>query len=406
MLIPIPTVCADAEFEQSFPMMKTDIPYKHITVLIMPTDYCNMNCIYCFNSRRTKEKKVISLDTVKKIFSATIPFYERIRFVWHGGEPLSMGLDFYKAAVRMQKEMNINGADIENSIQSNLTLLTDEYVKFFIEEKFNLGGSFDGTHNELTRHNSQGILRGRETAQKQGLRVGFICVVQSKNIDCLIDDYNWFKSKGINYTLNQYLSASSGEQDELFVPAQKYIHRICELFDYWVQDHSCNIQISYFNELVTYMLFKDKSLCCYNSCMGKHVGIHHNGDIYNCNRDFSEEYCYGNIYDYEDIRECFSSKGFNAMLKKAVKRRYSCKESCEIYDFCSGGCNNCSSICGDIAECNEYVCETTKGIYKHIEKRLEDLVLLSDEEVDRLNPILSKWLRTYHENKRKSGVCT
>lgn len=258
-----------------------EFPYEHISVLIMPTDYCNMNCVYCFNSRRTTEKQVMSEKTLRKIFETTIPYYKEINYIWHGGEPLSMGIQFYKKAISIQKELNIYGRKIKNSIQTNLTLLDDELAKFVVKEEIYIGSSFDGSQNEKTRHNTQKIIRGSELLRKHGGRNGFICVVQNHNIEYLIEDYAWFNSRKINYTINPYLvSPSEMENNPLFVPAEKYIHYINKFFDYWVKDTNCNIRISYFMDFINYILFKSKSLCCYNSCMGKHIGVHYDGKIY------------------------------------------------------------------------------------------------------------------------------
>lgn len=350
-----------------------NFPYKHLSVLIMPTDYCNMNCVYCFNGRKTNtEKKVISLETLEKIFSITIPFYDELKFIWHGGEPTSMGLDFYKAAIEMQKKFNSKNVKITNSIQTNLTLLDEDFVHFLIDNDIKIGSSFDGTQNHLTRHNSDKILAGRDLVVKNGGRVGFICVVQSKNIDCLIEDYKWFKKKGINYTLNPYLSAPPYENDELFVSPKHYSKRICELFDFWAMDSECNITISYFNDFINFILFGEKSLCCYNSCLGKHVGIQYNGDIYNCNRDFPQECSYGNIYDYTDIRDCFASKGFENMLTASIERRKNCIESCDLYNFCNGGCCSAAFTGGNMAKANKHFCTIITSVYHYIENRLEE----------------------------------
>lgn len=344
----------------------------------------------------------MSFDTLRKIFSATIPYYDEVRFIWHGGEPTSMGKAFYKEVIRLQKEINKNNTKITNSIQSNLTLLDCGFAKFLIENGFKIGSSFDGTKNDLTRFNSQKILDGRKIVTDNGGRVGFICVVQRKNIDNLIEDYEWFKKNHINYTLNQYMATPPYENDELFVPTEHYIKRICELYDYWAKDVGCNINISYFEDFIDYHLFGKKYLCCYNSCLGKHIGVQYNGDIYNCNRDFPKEYSFGNIHDYTDIHQCFESAGFENLVKKAVERRNYCKENCEIYDFCNGGCNSTSLMGGDISRGNKYVCDTIIAVYKHIEKSLNTLKAQPEETwKTTLNPKLCEKLMKYSKGKIK-----
>lgn len=369
-------------------------PYSHISVLVMPTDFCNMNCVYCFNGRKTsKEKKVISDETLKKIFQTVIPFYSEVKFIWHGGEPLSMGIKFYERVIELQSELNINNIAIQNTIQTNLTLLNKEFADFLVRNHFRIGSSFDGvTKNEETRHNTERILEGHDILKKCGGRNGFICVVQNKNIDYLIEDYEWFKSRKINYTHNMYLTDSPTNND-LFVPEDKYIKKMCEFFDYWMFDTKCNIRISYFETFLRYILYKEKELCCYNSCMGKHIGIHYDGNIYGCNRDFPEEFCFGNVHDYVDIHECFESDGFNALLKMAISRRKHCREACDMYDFCAGGCNSTALAGGSIEKNNEYVCNTMKSVYKYVEKRIEPWRAEEENKIKKmLNPYLVELL--------------
>ena len=110
-------------------------PYQHISVLILPTDYCNMNCVYCFNSQKTNFNCAkMSLEIVEKIFSATIPNYKKINFIWHGGEPMAMGRKFYEEVINLQKKININNAKIEN-ISDDTFIQT---IKLIIRKNINI----------------------------------------------------------------------------------------------------------------------------------------------------------------------------------------------------------------------------------------------------------------------------
>jgi len=106
------------------------------------------------------ERKTTSKDTLRKMFEITIPYYFDIKFLWHGGEPLSMGQAFYESVISLQKEINTTNAYILNTMQSNLTLLDENFAMFLLKSKFGIGGSFDGTQNEKTRHCSAQILAG------------------------------------------------------------------------------------------------------------------------------------------------------------------------------------------------------------------------------------------------------
>lgn len=373
--------------------MENTIPYKKIEIMVVPIDYCNMKCLYCFNNRCHKEydrNMLMKEETFRKLCEIALPFYEEVIFLWHGGEPLSAGIDFYKRIIEIQNEYS-HYAKISNKIQTNLTLMTTEFARFFIANNFGIGSSFDGINNEISRGCSKQILEGYYKVNNCGGNLGFIYVAQAHNINNLVEDYIWFKSKGINYTINQYKSQSS--EDSLYVEPLRYADAICNLFDVWLSDEECNIRVSVFEDFVQYYFTGIKKLCCYNSCLGRHLGIYPNGDIYNCNRDFSKEYCFGNVYDYKNIHECFSSRGFNSLLDSAYKRRKNCKENCEIYSFCLGGCNSDSIIFGDILKGNNDVCTSLKVIIFHINKMLDNI---KDEYQNKkeihINPYIKKYL--------------
>ena len=373
----------------------------------MPTFQCNMNCVYCFNGKHTtiQSSQQMSEETLTRLFEIVIPYYSDIRFIWHGGEPLLMGKGFFERMLDIQRSFNTQGAIIKNSIQSNLTLMTNDMAEFLVSNGFHIGSSFDGTTNEETRHNSSRILSGFDAVKNAGGHNGFICVVQSRNIDHLIEDYEWFKKHGIGYTLNQYLSSLPHDQDPLFVSAEKYVSRICELFDYWMQDTTCNIGVSNFEVFLDYLLLNKKYLCTYNSCMGKHVGVHFDGKIYGCNRAFPNEYCFGSVYDYSDIRQCFFSDGFNNLLKNAIERRTYCKKNCDCFDFCAGGCNSWALAGGNVARPNEYFCTTMVPVYKHVKHRIKSIIGVPIEQlVEKWNPYLIRILEINKGQQNNSGA--
>ena len=374
----------------------SNIKSKYINIMIIPTNYCNMNCLYCFNSRCTDHKDIMSRDVLKKIYDITLPRFESVNFLWHGGEPLAAGKEFYEYAFELQENYKELPVRIRNSIQTNLTLMSEEMASFLIDHNVYLGSSFDGINsNERTRHNTDQILRGYEIYSKQGGRAGFIYVVQSYNINDLIDDYEWFKSKGINYTIHQYM-APYKENDILYVPPERYAEKVCQLFDTWFFDRNCNINISYFEMLINYIVYHKKQLCSTNSCIGKHIGIYPNGDIYNCNRDFPREYCFGNVNDYEDIRECFDSPGFQNLLEAAFIRREKCRDKCEFFHFCAGGCNSDALMGGSISDANKDVCIGLKMIYRYICDIMKLWKTKSLEEIhNNINPRISSVIISY-----------
>ena len=308
---------------------------KCLNLLMIPTNYCNMKCRYCFFDKKTKPQKYMSLSMVEHIMNITLPFYDEISFIWHGGEPLSMGIDFYKSVFDIQEnhKRNLN-VKIKNSVQSNLTLLNEEFATFLTNHNFGLGGSYDGINNELTRGNSEKILRGKSIFENAGGHCGLIFVASKLNIETFIDSYIWFKTQHLDFRINPYI----GTDTELMLDYAYYTQKLIDLFDYWAFDTNTDISINTYEWIIDYILLQKKQVCSYTSCLGKWASIDYNGTIKPCNRMFSDEYSYGNVLEYKCFNQAFESKGFKNLIIQSIHRREKCKE-CQLFDYCSGGCN-------------------------------------------------------------------
>lgn len=361
---------------------------NHINLLILPTDACNLNCVYCFHNPYTFDCKKMSIETVKHLLDITTPHYKNINIIWHGGEPLLMGQKFYEEMLSLQKNYSCT---ISNSIQSNLTLLTPELADFFANNNITISGSFDGVCNEQLRGHSEAILAGRRLMIDRGKRCGLIMVVSSRNIDYLIESYAFFKQEGVDFSLNLYLDQKDNRNRALQLEEHKTIARLCELFDHWAHDVTGTIHISYFKNIIDFLLFQKKSLCSFTSCLGRWIGVHHDGSLSPCNRYFPKEFSFGNVKDYSDIGEAFESEGFINLLKCAIERREKCK-NCEIYEYCSGGCNNTALNENGIEHNDGLSCKILLGVYKHIATFLSTLPADSNTKTQ-LNPLLFEALK-------------
>ena len=366
------------------------IECKQLSVLMLPTEQCNMNCIYCFNGDRRQSCSRMSIETLKQFYDITLPYLDYINIIWHGGEPLLMGIDFFKEAVELQKTYPT--VKINNRIQSNLTLLNDEWIEFFKENSFKVGSSHDGIQNEQTRGKSDRIMNSVMALKNAGLTHGVISVISNKNVDSLIEDYEFFKEKGLNYTTNVYVSSPDSIDDPLELEPQYAIAKFCELYNYWLNDTDSGVHLRFFELYIDYFLFGERNVCAYSSCLGRWMGLKNNGDIVPCNRSFPAEYSYGNIYNYSKIQEAFESDGFKNLLFHSIQRREKCK-TCNAYEMCVGGCNNVAYNQGGVTENGGNFCTIFKGVYEYVFDSIN--YLKSADDLSSINKVIRDKILRY-----------
>lgn len=355
-----------------------------INILLMPTNQCNMNCVYCYHFAEREQPGKMNLDLLSKIYEITFNYFDEVTIIWHGGEPLIMGAEFYRQALAMQKKYS--QTKIINKMQSNLTLLDDEIADVLYENEISVGSSFDGLQNEILRGNSEKILSNREKLIRHKMNCGFIFVVSKKNIDALIENYKFFKQRKINFTMNLYIPTQDEFTDELKLEPEHAAEKILEFYHYWRDDVDCGISVNYFERILDFIFLRRKSLCSFTSCLGKWVGIRHDGKIFPCNRAFPEKYSYGNVKDYKNLADAFQSEGFGAILSEAIERRQKCR-SCEIFSFCEGGCNNVALNEKGMADNGGTNCKILKKVFPYI---ADDMKIFREKN---FNPRVMKYFK-------------
>lgn len=249
-------------------MKQTFAPFaKPLYVMAKPVGaVCNLSCKYCYyleksNLYKDVSKHVMSDELLEKfikeyINSQTMP---QVLFTWHGGETLMRPLSFYKRVVELQKLYG-KGRTIDNCIQTNGTLLTDEWCQFFKENNWLVGISVDGPqefHDEY-RKNKHGhpsfikVMKGIELLNKYGVEWNAMAVINDYNADYPIEFYNFFKSIGCKYIQftpivericqhedGRYLATPLQESEKLAdfsVSPEQWGNFLCELFDEWVKN--------------------------------------------------------------------------------------------------------------------------------------------------------------------------
>lgn len=362
----------------------------YVNLLVKVTNLCNLKCLYCFNEECLEkiDQKNLGIEDFKKLLTLAAKEVDFIRVIYHGGECTTRGIDFFKQTNNIVKQtMLLNNIKIEQSIQTNNTLINDEFAKFLADNKIKIGTSFDGLINDTTRKSTKQYFKSMDSLRRHNISCGAICVVTSLNVNNLHNEYEYFKKLKMGVNFNPVIISGNASKNEqlLSISYKNYAKSICKLFDTWLYDKDCNISVSPLDTYLKLVLYGKSNLCCYNGCIGNWFSLEPNGDIYPCNRAFPEKYRYGNIKDIEQFNQLYNSCGMKNLLNDSLARIDKCKKQCKFFNLCHGGCNNEALICNGVENNKSFVCESNKIILQYIIDKL-----LNINDVSNLNNYVKK----------------
>ena len=350
--------------------MSTFAPFaKPIYVMLKPAgSRCNLNCNYCYYLEKAvlygRKNQVMNEELLERfiqqyIESQTIP---QVMFTWHGGETLIRPLSFYKKAVELQKKY-AGGLQIDNSIQTNGTLLNDEWCTFFKENRFLVGISIDGPqdfHDEyrrdkMGRPSFYRVMKGIRLLQKHRVEFNCMAVVNDYNVDYPLEFYRFFKEIGCRYIQftpiverlrknnHSPMLAPPQENEEETEPAPfsvdavKWGDFLCTIFDEWVKQDVGKIFIQLFDSTLANWVGEQPGVCTMAKTCG-HAGVmEFNGDVYSCDHFVFPEYRLGNIYSKTLTSMMYSDEQLKFGNNKFDKLPRQCHE-CNLLFACHGEC--------------------------------------------------------------------
>ena len=358
---------------------------------------CNLRCKYCYylekaNLYKDTATRIMSDDVLELFMKSYISAQtgDQVLFTWHGGEPMLRPLSFYKKVIAMQKQY-ADGRQISNSIQTNGTLLTDEWCEFLRANNFLVGISIDGPqefHDEYRRTATgkpswHKVMQGINLLKKHGVEWNAMAVVNSFNGEYPLDFYHFFKDNGCTYLqftpvverimhyhdgrhLANINSPEDSELADFSISPQQWGTFLIAIFDEWVRNDVGKTFVEIFDCTLANWCNVPPGICVYSKNCG-HAGVmEFNGDVYSCDHFVSPEYKLGNIRNqtiyemmYGQKQEAFSRMKFNELPRQ-------CRE-CELEFACHGECPKNRFVRDKYGEKGlNYLCEGYHAFYKHV----------------------------------------
>jgi uncharacterized protein len=365
-------------------------------IFVKPTgSTCNLGCRYCYyldksqlypENEAFKMPEAILDDYIQQHIEAFPD--DIITFSWHGGAPTVLGLNYFRQIIELQRKHKPKDKSIANGIQTNGTLLDDEWCRFLAEEGFAVGLSLDGPpeiHDMFRRTKNdkpsyEQTIRGYNLLRKNGVQTDILCVVNAVNVIQPLLLYRFFKQLGAQYITFLPLVESQPNNEsgvsDITVPAEAWGQFLSTIFDEWVSKDIGQVKVQIFEEALRTAFNQEHSLCIFRPTCGDIPVVEHNSDFYSCDHYVDPEHLLGNLAEtpLKELLESPEQRAFGD-LKSTSLPRY-CRE-CEVLSLCYGECpKNRFTDTPDGEPGLNYLCEGYKRFFTHCQPFIRDVAAL------------------------------
>jgi uncharacterized protein len=385
---------------------------RALHVMTKPTGaICNLDCEYCF----FLSKDQLYPDSDFRMPEAVLEAYvrqlleaqrgvEEVVVAFQGGEPTMMGLDFFRLVMEIEDDFAVPGQRILNTIQTNGTLLNDEWGEFLAANGFLVGLSIDGPRemHDAFRVDKGGkptfdrVMRGLDVLKRHNVDWNALTTVNAANADHGLEVYKFLRDElGAAYIqLIPIVERVTGELLELAesgwgerakdrplykqegslvthrsVTAEQYGRFLIEVFDEWARNDVGDVFVPNFDTALGHWLgMEDFGSCVHAPTCGRALALEHNGDLYSCDHYVEPEYRLGNIADGRTLLQLVDSPQQRAFgdAKRDTLPQY-CRD-CDVRFACNGGCPKDRFISTPSGEEGlHYLCAGYKAFFHHID---------------------------------------
>jgi uncharacterized protein len=326
------------------------------SILVKPASAdCNLHCTYCFYHDRPTDpylevrgRHVMDDATLQVLIREGMRLMPQVAtFGWQGGEPTLTGIDFFRRVVEYQQKFGRSGQSVCNGVQTNATLIDDEWAQLFAQYNFLLGVSLDGpprwhdhyrtTVSGLGSH--ERIMQSIATLRRHRAEFNILTVVNNVTGDHPTEIYQYMMDNNFRYL--QFipcveLDPETGDLTDFSVKPQQFADFMCAIFDLWYNGGQPEVSIRVFDNLLLAHAGHGPQVCQFQQECGDYVVVEYNGDVYPCDFYVRKPLYLGNLHD-QPLDAMASSDRAVAFRKRKRHGDPACKE-CAWLHICNHGC--------------------------------------------------------------------
>lgn len=312
---------------------------------------------------------------------------------WQGGEPTLMGIDFFRKAIAFQEKYRRPGMTFENTMQTNGTLLNDEWCEFFKENNYLIGLSLDGPGHlhdanrvdKIGKPTFDKVMRGLRLLQKHGVEYNILTTVNGVNAQYPLEVYrflrdevktDWIQFIPVVERLNEggvTLYQQGTEVSERSVKPEQFGDFLITIFDEWIRHDVGKVYIQTFEATVRSWVGLPPQMCVFMPTCGQGVALEHNGDLYSCDHFVEPDYLLGNIQESHIAELVGSDRQYQFGQDKLTTLPKYCRD-CEVRFACHGECPKNRFLTTPDGETGlNYLCAGYKKFFNHVNEPLQVL---------------------------------
>lgn len=350
--------------------------------VIVPSLACPGECSYCFGPHEgptmTAGILTSALDTIAGIVnqerreSRSEPNCRprRIKVMFHGGEPLAAGHEFWRRALT-GLESRFGRDRCEITVQSNLWLLDDEYCRLFVEHGVEIGTSLDGPESINDSQRGEGsfarVMEGIRRAQSWGLNVGCIATFTPASVPRWREVFDFFLAERIGFSIHPAVHTLGNGDSPYALSADEYAALLSDMLTAYLERRR-DIRISSLDQMCQGVAFAEGKVCSFRDCLGMFLAFDPEGGVYPCQRLCGKaEWRLADVDQRPSLDSLLSSTVARRFVERQKKVREACAE-CRHLAYCKGGCAYNAWAGGDGVR--DPHCETYRSMFDRIQTRL------------------------------------
>ena len=360
---------------------------------------CNLRCEYCYYAGKNHALNIgparMSDAVLEAYIRQSLSMHgkeARVEFAWHGGEPTLAGLEFYHKAIWLQRKYG-QGRRIVNTMQTNATLLSDDFCRFFQEHGFLIGVSVDGPeeYHDIYRKTADGkgsfaqTLRGMALLKKHGVPFNTLTTVNRVNQEHPQEVYaflrEWTDWMQFLPVVESRPAEYETEEGRLFaappgihgvkikhplmpfsVTPEGYGAFLCAVFDVWIKRDAGKKHVQTIDVTIGNLQGIPSGLCVHNPLCGHSGSVEANGDVYACDRYAFPAYRLGNLLETDLGTLMEKNRAFG--MHKMYGLPEECLD-CPYIRLCFGGCPK-----DRLWRNKNYLCEGYRVFFQHVTRRI------------------------------------